>query len=65
MFPKPQCPICGDIFETAVEVMHHLDASPCDESLIRQASPFDGESHERLADYESADPTASTVEGAG
>jgi hypothetical protein len=66
MFPKPQCPVCGEVFETVASVMRHLDESGCDSGLVPQ-HPLrpDRENREQIKGYESDDPTASTVEGAG
>jgi hypothetical protein len=66
MFPKPQCPVCGEVFETVALVMRHLDDSACDASLVpQQPVRLDRENREQIRGYEADDPTASTVEGAG
>lgn len=66
MFPKPQCPICGTIFETVGEVIAHMEAQTCQPlAPMQNYAPMHSESPDRVPSHALEDPTARAVEDAG
>lgn len=66
MFAKPSCPICGKVFDTTEDVIHHLDQS-CrqDHALWMIPKAPIGERADRVSGSSKDDPTTDHVEDAG
>ena len=66
MFAKPQCPFCGQQFDTVEAVACHLDEQNCSASdLSTRVSTAEPESKDHVIGYADEDPRATAQEDAG